>query len=61
MSLFGSPEMEQAVLKESEASLNELVRAFHNVGLPHAMIAMMLRAIADEIDPPRILDHANLH
>ncbi len=60
MSLFNSPEMEQAVLKESEGSLRELVQAFQNVGLPRAMISIMLRAVADDIDPPRILD-ASVH
>ena len=60
MSLFSSPEMEQAVLKESEASLRELVQAFHNVGIPKAMISMLLRSVADDIDPPRILD-ARMH
>lgn len=61
MSLFGSPEMEQAVLKESEASLRELVQAFENVGLPRAVISLMLRAVADDIDPPRILDLSVRH
>ncbi len=60
MSLFNSPEMEQAVLKESEGTLRELVQAFQNVGLPRAMISIMLRAVADDIDPPRILD-ASVH
>ena len=60
MSLFGSPEMEQAVLKESEDALREMVQAFENVGVPRAVISIMLRAVADDIDPPRILD-AGLH
>ncbi len=61
MSLFNSPEMEQAVLKESEGSLRELVQAFQNVGLPRAMISIMLRSVADEIDPPRILNAEVCH
>lgn len=60
MSLFGSPEMEQAVLKESETALRELIQAFENVGIPRAMISIMLRSVADDIDPPRILD-ARVH
>lgn len=60
MSLFNSPEMEQAVLKESEDSLKALIQAFENVGIPKAMICLMLRAAADDIDPPRILD-AHMH
>ncbi len=52
--------MEQAVLKQSEDALREMVQAFRNIGMPDAVVAMMLREVADDIDPPRILD-ARMH
>jgi len=52
---FASPEMEAAVMKQSEDALRELATTFRNVGIPKAQIAMMLRSVADEIDPPSLL------
>ena len=55
MSAFGSPEMEAAVMKQSEDALRELALTFRNVGIAKAQIAMMLRSVAYEIDPPSLL------
>lgn len=43
--------IEEAVLRESEDSLRELAQVFENVGLEKTQIAMMLRAVAEDIDP----------
>lgn len=50
--------LEAAVLRESEQTLRELVTAFHNVGLSQPQIALMLRAIADELAPPLIIEES---
>lgn len=43
--------IEEAVLRESEDSLRELAQVFENVGLEKMQIAMMLRAVAEDLDP----------
>ena len=47
-----TPVIEAAVMRESEDTLRTLVSAFRNVGLGKEQIAMMLRAVADELSPP---------
>lgn len=46
-----TPEMEGAILKETEQAMRELIQAAENVGLHDVQVAMMLRRIANEIDP----------
>ena len=46
---------EAAALRETEDALRELVQAGKNIGLKKASLAMMLRNVADELDPPSIL------
>lgn len=46
-----NPNIETAVLKQSEETLHELCQAFENVGMSRGQIAMMLRAEADKFSP----------
>ncbi len=46
---------EAGALRETEAALDELMSVGKNIGLKRASLAMMLRAKADELDPPSIL------
>ena len=50
-----TPELEQAVMKESAKALKELVEAFVNVGLPKASISFMLREKAEELSEKIVL------
>lgn len=56
-----TPELEAAVLKESEAALRELVTAFHNVGLSKGVIAFMLRQVAEETQETIVVPNENVH
>lgn len=49
------PVIEAAAMRESEDALRELVQVFQNVGLGKPQVATMLRAIADQIDPPTVI------
>lgn len=44
-----TPEMEVAVMRDSEEALRELVQAFKNIGLPPASIVLMLGAMIEEV------------
>ncbi len=44
-----TPEMETAVMRESEDALKELIQAFKNVGLPPASIILMLNDQAEKL------------
>lgn len=54
------PVMEAAVLNETEEALAEFVKAALNVGLSKAQMAMMLRARADLLTPPLIIEHTTV-
>lgn len=54
------PLLETAVLNQSEETLAELVNAFLNVGLSKGQVAVMLRARADILTPPIIVEHATV-
>ncbi len=56
-----TPEMEAAVLKESEGALRELVAAFINVGLSKGTVAFMLRQVAEEMQETIVVPHENVH
>jgi hypothetical protein len=55
-----TPEMEAAVLRESEDTLRELTTAYRNVGLNPVQIAMMLRSVAEELDPILIVSDSRI-
>ena len=44
-----TPEMESAVLKETEEALDEFINAAKNIGLPPATLILMLNAKAEEL------------
>ena len=50
-----TPIIEAQALRETEDALREFVRVAHNVGLAKPSIAMMLRSVADEMDPPHLI------
>ena len=47
--------MEASAMHETENALRELMQVGKNIGLRKASLAMMLRAVADEMDPPSII------
>lgn len=47
-----APVIEAAAMRETEDALREFMRVAHNAGLSNAALAIMLRVVADEIDPP---------
>lgn len=49
------PVTEAAALRETEDALRELMKVGTNIGCRKVSLAMMLRAVADEYDPPTIL------
>jgi hypothetical protein len=55
-----TPEMEAAVLRESEDTLRELTTAYRNVGLNPVQIAMMLRSVAEELDPILVVSESRI-
>lgn len=55
-----NPTMEAAVLRESEDTLRELTTAFKNIGLHPAQIAMMLRSVAEELDPVLVVSESRV-
>ena len=46
---------EAAALRETEDALRDLMQVGKNIGLRKASLAMMLRNVADDLDPPSIL------
>lgn len=48
-------EQEAGALRETEDALRELMSVGKNIGLRKAALAMLLRDLADEMDPPSIL------
>ena len=48
-------ELEASALRETEDALRELVTVGRNIGLRKISLAMLLRNVADELDPPSIL------
>ena len=46
---------EAAALRETEDALRQLIQVGKNIGIKKASLAMMLRNVADEMDPPSIL------
>lgn len=50
-----APAVEAAALQETEEALRELVKVGHNIGCHKASLAMMLRAVADELAPVGII------
>lgn len=49
------PVTEASALRETEDALRELVKVGVNIGCRKVSLAMMLRAVADEYDPPTII------
>ena len=47
--------LEASAMHETENALRELMQVGKNIGLRKASLAMMLRSIADEMDPPSII------
>lgn len=47
--------IEAQAMRETEDSLREFVKVCQNIGLNKVSIAMLLRTVADELDPPSIL------
>lgn len=47
--------IEAGALDETEQAMREIVKVGHNIGLSKPALAMMLRAIADELLPPIIV------
>lgn len=50
-----APTIEAAALRETEDYLREFIRAASNTGIGKPSLALMLRAVADELDPPQIV------
>lgn len=50
-----APTIEAAALRETEDYLREFIRAASNTGIGKPSLALMLRAVADELDPPLIV------
>lgn len=46
---------EASAMRETEVAMRELIAVGKNIGLKKASLAMMLRDLADELDPPSIL------
>lgn len=46
------PVIEAAALRQTEDALREMMTAAKNCGMSKASIALMLRSLADEMDPP---------
>ena len=44
-----TPEMEAAVLKQTEEAFKEMIEACKNIGLPPATIVLMLNGLAEEV------------
>lgn len=47
--------IESGALDETEKALREIVQVGQNIGLHKAQLALMLRTIADEMNPPIII------
>lgn len=50
-----APQVEAQALDETEKALRELMTCGHNIGCNKISLAMMLRSLADEFDPPTII------
>lgn len=50
-----APVIEASALRETEDALRELVRVAQNIGCRNLSLALMLRAVADDLDPPQIV------
>lgn len=46
---------EASAMRETEVAMRELIAVGKNIGLEKVSLAMMLRDLADELDPPSIL------
>ncbi len=46
---------EASAMRETEVAMRELIAVGKNIGLKKVSLAMMLRDLADELDPPSIL------
>lgn len=49
------PNIEAAVLNQTEEALDDLVNSMLNIGIEKAQAAMMLRAHADKLSPDIVL------
>lgn len=54
------PVMEASVLRETESALKEFTQAAVNCGLSKGQMALMLRARADELAPPVVVEHVTV-
>lgn len=50
-----APQVEAAALDETEKALRELMTVGRNIGCNKVSLAMMLRTVADEMDPPTLI------
>lgn len=46
-----SPIIESAALDQTEAAMRELVQVALNIGIKHPQLVLMLRTIANDIEP----------
>jgi hypothetical protein len=53
-----SPVIEAAAMRQTEDALRELMQTAENVGLSRPGLAMLLRTVADELQPPGIIHDA---
>lgn len=54
------PAGEAEALKETENAFRELVQYATQAGIPKVQIAMMLRSIATELQPPLVIEHVTV-
>lgn len=55
------PKVEAAALSQTEDAMRELVQTARNCGMHKESLAMMLRAIADELSPPLEVEHHTIN
>lgn len=53
------PAIEARALDETEAAMRELCQAGLNIGLKRLQLVMMLRRLAEEFEPPKIIAPAS--
>lgn len=52
------PAVEARALDETEAAIREIAQAGLNIGLKRLQLVLMLRRVADEFEPPKIITPA---
>lgn len=52
---ISDPAIEARALDETESAIRDIAQAGLNIGLKRMQLVMMLRRVADEYEPPKII------